>query len=97
MTTRRGGLGLDRPSSIDLPRQEKKHREKQTIPLSYFFVLAPAAHAPQAMYEFADQAALDRAMSGDALKTLVDEFNRCWPEVKRTREVLVLAEEFGAG
>ena len=48
------------------------------------------------MYEFADQAAFDRAMSGDVLKTLVDEFNRCWPEVKRTREVLVLAEEFGA-
>jgi hypothetical protein len=55
----------------------------------------PSLH--QAMYEFADQAALDRAMSGEALKTLVAEFDRCWPEVKRTREVLVLAEAFGAG
>jgi len=49
------------------------------------------------MYEFADQAALDRAMGGAALKTLVAEFDRCWPEVTRTREMLVLAEAFGAG
>ena len=46
------------------------------------------------MYEFADKAAYDRAMSGEALKTLVAEFDRCWPEVTRTREILVLAEEF---
>jgi hypothetical protein len=52
----------------------------------------PSLH--EAMYEFADQAALDRVMSGEALKTLVAEFNRCWPEVTRTREILVLAEEF---
>jgi hypothetical protein len=54
----------------------------------------PSLH--QASYEFADQAALDRAMSGESLKALVAVFDRCWPEVKRTREVLVLAEEFGA-
>ena len=53
----------------------------------------PALH--QAMYQFADQAALDRVMSGEALKTLVAEFDRCWPDVKRSREILVLAEEFG--
>jgi hypothetical protein len=29
------------------------------------------------------------------LKALVAEFDRCWPEVKRTREIFVLAEEFG--
>jgi hypothetical protein len=33
----------------------------------------------QASYEFADRAALDRAMSGEALKTLVADFNRDWP------------------
>ena len=55
----------------------------------------PALHV--AMYEFADQAALDRVMSGEALKALVAEFNRCWPDVPRTREILVLAEEFSAG
>ena len=54
----------------------------------------PSLHL--AMYEFPDQAALERATGGDALKALVAEFDRCWPEVTRTREVLVLAEEFGA-
>ena len=60
----------------------------------FWSVSDPSVH--QASYEFADQAALDRVMSGDALKTLVADFDRAWPEVKRTREVLVLAEEFGA-
>ena len=50
-----------------------------------------------AMYEFADQASLDRAMKGDDLKRLVADFNRDWPDITRTREMLVLAEEFGAG
>ena len=53
----------------------------------------PSLHV--AMYEFADQAALDRAMGGDTLKTLVADFDRCRPEVTRTRELLVVAEEFG--
>jgi hypothetical protein len=60
----------------------------------FWSLTEPSLHV--AMYEFADQAALDRAMSGDALKTLVAEFDRCWPEVTRTRDMLVLAEEFGA-
>ncbi len=60
----------------------------------FWSVSDPSLH--QASYEFADRAALDRAMSGDALKTLVAEFNRCWPEVTRTRELFVLAEEFNA-
>jgi hypothetical protein len=51
----------------------------------------PARH--EAMYEFSDQAALERAISGDAFKALVAEFDRGWPEVKRTRELFVLAEE----
>jgi hypothetical protein len=60
----------------------------------FWSVSDPSLH--QASYEFADQAALDRAMSGDALKTLVADFDRAWPDVKRTREVLVLAEAFAA-
>jgi hypothetical protein len=60
----------------------------------FWSVSDPSLH--QASYEFADQAALDRAMSSDALKTLVADFDSAWPEVKRTREVLVLAEEFAA-
>jgi hypothetical protein len=59
----------------------------------FWSVSDPALH--QATYEFADQAALDRATSGEALKPLVAEF--CWPGITRTREILVLAEEFGAG
>jgi hypothetical protein len=55
----------------------------------------PALH--QASYEFADQAALERAMNGDDMKQLVADFNRDWPGITRTREVLVLAEEFAAG
>lgn len=52
----------------------------------------PSLH--QATYQFADQAALDRALNGDDLKRLVDDFNRDWPDVSRTRELLVLAEEY---
>ena len=55
----------------------------------------PALH--QAIYQFSDQAALDRAMNGDDLKRLVADFNRDWPDITRTRELLVLAEEFVAG
>ena len=54
----------------------------------------PSIH--QATYEFADEASLDRAMKGEDQKRLVDDFNRDWPEIKRTRETLVLAEEFFA-
>jgi hypothetical protein len=60
----------------------------------FWSVSNPALH--EAMYEFADQAALDRAMSGDDMKRLIADFNRDWPDVTRTREILVLAEKFGA-
>jgi hypothetical protein len=55
----------------------------------------PALH--QASYQFADKAALDRAMGGETLKALIAEFDRAWPDVTRTREIFVLAEEWGAG
>ena len=61
----------------------------------FWSVSDPALH--QASYEFPDKAALDRAMSGEVLEPLVAEWDRRWPEVTRTREILVLAEEFGAG
>ena len=54
----------------------------------------PAVH--QATYQFADEAALDRAMKGEDLKRLVADFNRDWPDVTRMRETFVLAEEFAA-
>jgi hypothetical protein len=60
----------------------------------YWSATDPSLH--QAMYQFPDQAALDRAMEGPELKRLVADFNRDWPDVTRTREVLVLAEELVA-
>jgi hypothetical protein len=59
----------------------------------YWSLNDPSLHV--AMYEFADQASLDRAMKGEDLKRLVADFNRDWPGITRTRETLVLAEEFG--
>jgi len=53
----------------------------------------PSLH--QATYEFSDEVALDRAMKGDERERLVADFNRDWPDVTRTRETLVLAQEFG--
>jgi hypothetical protein len=54
----------------------------------------PSLH--QATYQFEDEAALDRAMKGEDIKRLVADFNRDSPDVSRTRELLVLAEAFGA-
>ena len=60
----------------------------------YWSLTDPSLH--HAMYQFSDQAALDRAMEGPHLKRLIADFNRDWPDVTRTREVLVLAEELDA-
>ena len=46
------------------------------------------------MYQFDDEAKLAAMLRGEALKRLVADFNRDWPEVMRTRETLVLAQEF---
>jgi hypothetical protein len=59
----------------------------------YWSLTDPAVH--HAMYQFADEAALDRATKGEHINRLVADFIRDWPEVTRTRELLVLAEEFG--
>lgn len=37
-----------------------------------------------------------RAIGGDDMKRLIADFNRDWPDVTRTRETFVLAEEFAA-
>jgi hypothetical protein len=60
-----------------------------------FWSLAdPSLH--QATYQFADEAALERAMTSADMKRLVADFKRDWPDVTRTRETFVLAEEFAA-
>ena len=53
----------------------------------------PIPRCTIAMYQFIDEAALDRAMAAPEMSRLVADFNRDWPDVTRTREVLVLAEE----
>jgi hypothetical protein len=53
----------------------------------------PALHL--AMYEFTDEAALNAMLKGEAIKRLIADFNRDWPDVTRTRETMVLAQEFG--
>jgi hypothetical protein len=61
----------------------------------YLSLSDPSLH--HAMYQFADQAALDRAVTNEDTKRLVADFDRDWPGVTRTRELLVLAEEYVAG
>ncbi|CAL78076.1 conserved hypothetical protein [Bradyrhizobium sp. ORS 278] len=53
----------------------------------------PAVH--QAMYQFDDTAAMERAVDGEEMKRLIADFNRDWPEVTRTRESFALAQIVG--
>ena len=60
----------------------------------YWSLSDPSVH--QAVYEFADEAALGRAMQGEDLKRLVADFNRDWPDVRRSRDTLRLAQDTGS-
>jgi hypothetical protein len=53
----------------------------------------PAVH--QATYRFADRAALERGTRPEIMKPLVADFDRAWPGIPRTREIVTLAEEWG--
>jgi hypothetical protein len=53
----------------------------------------PAVH--QATDRFADRAALARAIAPDNFKPLIDEFDRVWPGITRSREILTWAQELG--
>ena len=53
----------------------------------------PSVHIAQ--YQFADRAALDRGTGGPDLKRLVADFDKAWPHIKRSREIVVLAETWG--
>ena len=52
----------------------------------------PALH--QATYQFADRAALDRGTGGPDMKRLVADFDKAWPGIPRTREIMTLAQEW---
>lgn len=60
----------------------------------YWLVNDPSVHL--AMYEFPDRASLDAAVESEDMKRLVRDFDRDWPDVKRSREILVLAEDWQA-
>jgi hypothetical protein len=47
-----------------------------------------------AWYRFADRAALDHGTRPEVMKRLVADFDRDWPGVPRTREIVTLAQEF---
>ena len=61
----------------------------------YWSLTEPSLH--HAMYQFSDKDALDRAIASPENKRLVADFDRDWPDVTRTREMLVLAEEYVPG
>ncbi|CCE09914.1 conserved hypothetical protein [Bradyrhizobium sp. STM 3843] len=48
----------------------------------------------QALYEFDDVAAMERAIGGAEMHRLIADFNSDWPDVARTRESFVVAETF---
>jgi hypothetical protein len=51
----------------------------------------PSVH--QATYQFADLAAVERAVNSDGMKALVADFDRAWPAITRSREIFTLVEE----
>jgi len=53
--------------------------------------IEPGVH--YAFYEFPDQAAMEAAITPEALKPLIADFDRNFPTVTRSRDKLVLAEE----
>jgi hypothetical protein len=54
----------------------------------------PAVHIAQ--YRFADRAALDHGTRPETMTRLVADFDKAWPAIKRSREILTLAQEWGA-
>jgi hypothetical protein len=53
----------------------------------------PAVHIAQ--YQFADRAALDHGTRPEVMKRLVADFDRDWPGIARSREIVTLVEELG--
>ncbi|MGN6310857.1 MAG: hypothetical protein ACTHNN_15050 [Xanthobacteraceae bacterium] len=58
----------------------------------YWSKTDPSLHS--AMYQFDDLASLEAAAGGAEMKRLIADFDRDWPDVKRSRDILSLAEEY---
>lgn len=52
----------------------------------------PAVHIAQ--YRFPDRAALDHGTRPEVIQRLVADFDRDWPGVPRSREIMTLAQEY---
>ena len=61
----------------------------------YWSKTDPSIHS--AMYQFDDLASLQTAVGGAEMKRLIADFDRDWPDVKRSRDILTLAEEYPDG
>ncbi len=46
------------------------------------------------IHHVSDRASLDEAAGGEEMKRLVKDFDRDWPDVTRSRDILVLAQEY---
>jgi hypothetical protein len=57
------------------------------------FWSAREAGVHDAVYRLADMASLDAALKSNAYKALAVDFDRSWPAVTRTRDVLDLVQE----
>jgi hypothetical protein len=55
----------------------------------------PSVHI--ATCRFADRAALDHGTRPEVMQRPVADFDRDWPGVARTREIMTLVEEIGGG
>lgn len=60
----------------------------------FWSAVDPSQHL--AMYEFDDRETLDHATTGEEMKRLIRDIERDWPNITRTRDILVQSEEFGA-
>jgi hypothetical protein len=60
----------------------------------YWSKTDPSVHS--AMYQFDDLASLESAVAGAEMKRLIADFDRDWLDVKRSRDILILAEELPA-
>lgn len=54
----------------------------------------PALHV--ALYAFADMGTLEARMSSPDLQLLLADFDRSWPQVTRTRELVEMVQDTGA-
>jgi hypothetical protein len=57
----------------------------------FWSVTDPATH--QATYQVASAAAAQAALNSNGMKQLIADFDRAWPGIPRSREILTLADE----